>query len=102
MNVYRALSGAGLAAGLGVQVWQMRSGPGSSSFSDLAFVGVAVGLFLANAFPALRLNLWQVGVAFLLLALGSPTAWLLGGFAGMGAVMLWQAYQIKTGEEGKA
>lgn len=58
--------------------------PGSSSFSDLAFVGVAVGLFLANAFPALRLNLWQVGVAFLLLALGSPKAWLLGGFAGMG------------------
>lgn len=40
-----------------------------------------------------------IGVAFLLLALGSPAPWLMGGFAGLGAVMLWKAYQRKPGEK---
>lgn len=101
MNVYRALSGAGLAAALAVGGWYARGHSESPRLSDLLFVGVALGLFFVCVLPLPRVSAQRraalIGVAFLLLPLGSPAAWLLGGFAGVGAVVLWKAYQAKTG-----
>lgn len=102
MSVYRALSGAGLAAALAVGCWYVLGQLESPSLSDLLFVGVALGLFLVCVLPLAQVSARRraalIGAAFLLLALGSPAAWLLGGFAGVGAVVLWKAYQAKTGE----
>lgn len=105
MKAYRVLSGVGFATALGVSVWQILARSGEPGISALIFTGAALGLFLVGVtLPPVKA--WRhaalAGVGFLLLALGSPAAWLLGGFAGMGAVMLWQAYQIKTGKGGKA
>lgn len=71
MNVSRALSGAGLVAALAVAGWYVLGQSAAPGLSALLLVG---------------------------LALGSPTAWLLVGFAGVGAVVLWKAYGAKIGE----
>lgn len=103
MNVYRALSGAGLAAALAVGGWYVLGQSAAPGLSALLLVGLALGFFFIGTLPLSQVSARRraalIGVAFLLLALGSPTAWLLGGFAGVGAVMLWKAYGAKTGEE---
>lgn len=102
MSVYRALSGAGLAAALAVGGWYALGQSAGPRLSDLLFVGVALGLFLVCVLPLPRVSAQRraalTGAAFLLLSLGSPAAWLLGGFAGVGAVVLLKVYLAKTGE----
>ena len=100
VNAYRVLNVAGLAAALAVGVWNVYQLDGPPS--DLIFAGAAVGLFLVGLLPLPRVSPRRhaalVGVAFLLLALGSPAAWLLGVFAGLGSGLLWKAYQASSGE----
>lgn len=104
MKAYRVLSGVGFAAALGVSVWQILARSGEPGISALIFTGAALGLFLVG-FTLPPVKAWRhaalAGVGFLLLAPGTPAGFLMGSVAGLGTVMLWQAYQIKTGEGGK-
>lgn len=102
MNVYRALGGAGLAAALAVGGWYVLGQLAAPGLSALLLVGLALGLFFMGTFPlpqvSPRRRAALIGVAFLVLALGSPTAWLLGCFTSVGSVVLWKAYGAKIGE----
>lgn len=101
MKEQRLLSAVGLVMALAVAGWQV-DGAGDAPVSRLVFAGAAAGLFLLGLAVPFRVSPQRhrvlIGLGFLCLSLGSPAAWLLGAFAGVGSVLLWRAYQAKYGQ----